>query len=291
MVDKPLMEMPQTATRPDGNGLETALPSGLSLPPRPDLLMRLEDLVLTGEVNTRALTREMGDDPGLTAMLFKVAKSSRYGRSAPPQSLEQVIQLLGTKQSLNVARCFALMSSIEGDPKTMQRFWSRASNVASFAAVVAADRVAVCNIFPDQAFLAGIFHDCGIPLLMQRYPDYCELVEGCAEKAQWVCVREEDRRLKLDHGVVGALVARHWGLPDFVVQAIRHHHELDELDDHPSRSMVAILQLATYLSALENRLDWPDWLVIRDQVLDELGIYAEGFAEYCEDLCEQVAAH
>jgi len=284
------METPQIAFEPGGAALES-LPPGLSIPPRPDLLLRLEELVLSGEVDTRTMAQEMGEDPGLTALLFKMAKSSKYGRSSPPQSFEQVIQLLGTRQAMNIARCFALMSAIPGDAKTMQRFWHRASQVAGFASAVAAERVAVCNIFPDQAYLAGIFHDCGIPLLMQRYPDYCELVEGSAEMAQWVSVREEDRRLKLDHSVVGALVARHWGLPTFVVQAIRHHHELGELDDHPSRSMVAILQLGTYLFALENRLEWPGWLVIRGEVLDELGIYDEGFDEYCDDLRESVGGN
>jgi len=282
------METTDTPAKPGGNDPDMDLPPGLRIPPRPTLLLRLEDLVLSGEIDTRALTREMGDDPGLTAMLFKVAKSSKYGRSQPPQSLDQVIQLLGTKQSMNVARCFALMSAIEGDPDIMQRFWARASQVAAYASAIAGDRVAVCNIFPDQALLAGIFHDCGIALLMQRYPDYCELAQGAAEHAQWVSVRDEDRRLKLDHCVVGALVARHWGLPDFVVQAIRHHHELSELGDHPSRSMVAILKLATYLVAQESGYEWPEWLVKRDEVLDELGIYAEGLAEYCDDLREQV---
>lgn len=284
-METPLTVVPSGSNEPEP---EAELPPGIRIPPRPNLLLRLENLVLSGETDTRALTREMGDDPGLAAMLFKVAKCSKYGRSAPPQSLGQVIQLLGTKQSMNVARCFALMSSIEGDADIMQRFWQRSSQVATYAAAVAGDRVSVCNIFPDQALLAGIFHDCGIPLLMQRYPDYCELAKGAAEHAQWVSVREEDRRLKLDHCVVGALVARNWGLPDFVVQAIRCHHELHELGDHPSRSMVAILQLATFLVAEERNYEWPEWLIIRDEVLDELGIYGEGFAEYCDDLCEQV---
>ncbi len=280
------MNTPSNATAADP--LEAALAPGLRLPPRPDLLLRLEDLATRGDADTRTLAREMAEDPGLTAMLFKVSRLSRYGRSSPPQALDQVLQLLGTKQSLNVARCFALMNAVEGDPETMQRFWARAGSVAAYASVVAADRVAVCNIFPDQAYLAGIFHDCGIPILMRRYPDYCELTKGAAAAAQWVSVRDEDKRHDLDHCVVGALVARHWGLPDFVTDAIRFHHELHLINNHPSRSMVAILQLATYLFVIEHRMAWPEWQLIREEIMDELGIYAEGFDEYCDDLRDQV---
>ena len=43
--------------------------------------------------------------------------------------------------------------------------------IAQLAMLIAGRRVTVCNIFPDQAYLAGIFHDCGVPVLMQRFPD------------------------------------------------------------------------------------------------------------------------
>lgn len=270
------------------NPLSAVLLPGLRLPPRPGMLLRLEEMVRTGEADTRRLAFEMSDDPGLVALLFKVARMSRYGRSAPPQKLEQVIQLLGVKQAINLARCFALTQAIEGDPQTMVRFWDRASAIAGFASVIAADRVSVCNIFPDQAYLAGIFHDCGIPILMQHEPAYCELAAGSAHSAQWVNARDEDARLNLDHCVVGALLARHWGLPDFVVQAIRDHHDFPDLGERASRSMVAILHLATHLFAIEQSILWPGWAWIRDEVMDELGIYGDGFDEYCDDLRDRL---
>lgn len=269
--------------------MSAVLLPGLSLPPRPGMLVRLEDLVRAGEADTRRLAAEMSEDPGLVALLFKVARMSRYGRSAAPQKLEQVIQLLGVKQVMNMARCFAVMQAIEGDPATMARFWDRASTIARFASIIAADRVAVCNIFPDQAYLAGIFHDCGIPILMQHEPAYCELASGAAHSAQWVNAREEDARLKLDHCVVGSLLARHWGLPDFVVQAIRDHHDFAGMGERASRSMVAILHLATYLFVIEHKMLWPEWAWIRDEVMEELGIYGDGFDEYCDDLRDRLS--
>jgi len=267
--------------------LAAVLPPALRLPPRPGILVRLEELVRSGEADTRRLAVEMGEDPGLVALLFKVARMSRYGRSTPPQKLEQVIQLLGVKQAMNLARCFAVMQALEGNPETLSCFWERALAIAGFASVIAADRVAVCNIFPDQAYLAGIFHDCGIPILILHHPAYFELAAGSAHCAQWVNVREEDARLNLDHCVVGALLARHWGLPDFVVDAIRDHHDLAQMGDRASRSMVAILQLATHLYAIEENILWPEWTWIRDHVLEELGIYSDGFDEYCDDLRER----
>jgi HD-like signal output (HDOD) protein len=49
-----------------------------------------------------------------------------------------------------------------------------------------------------------------------------------------------------DHGELGALVARHWGLPDALVDAIRTHHRA-ELAPPENRRVALIVQLADEL--------------------------------------------
>lgn len=78
--------------------------------------------------------------------------------------------------------------------------------------LVAEERVSVCNIFPDQAYLAGVFRDCGVPLLMERFPAYCQSMH-LDEHVLWFNLAEEDRKYQTDHAVVGYFVAKHWKLP------------------------------------------------------------------------------
>lgn len=79
------------------------------------------------------------------------------------------------RQTFNLVQAIALasISVVKKNPRAYEAFWTRSQAVAQLAMLIADERIAVCNVFPDQAFLAGIFHDCGVPLLMQRFTTYC----------------------------------------------------------------------------------------------------------------------
>jgi HD-like signal output (HDOD) protein len=152
--------------------------------------------------------------------------------------------------------------------------------------LIADERITVCNIFPDQAYLAGIFHDCGVLLLMQRFPTYCSEMR-LSEPGRWVELAAEDAKFNADHCVVGYLVGRHWHLPEFICDGIRHHHHISDIGDHRSRTMVAILSLATDIYYLDQRVPNPEWELIKREVLEELGLHEEALPEFVDVILER----
>ena len=170
--------------------------------------------------------------------------------------------------------------------KAFEAFWIRSRAISELAMLVAEERVTVCNIFPDQAFLAGVFIECGVPVLMQRFSTYCKDMR-LEEPGRWADLAEEDRRFNADHCVVGYLMARHWKLPDFICDAIRYHHDLSHLDNHTARTMVAILHLAMHLYHLNLHLPNPEWETVETEVLDELGLREDTLPELIDIVLEQ----
>jgi HD-like signal output (HDOD) protein len=163
-------------------------------------------------------------------------------------------------------------------------FWSRAHEIAQMAAIVAADRVSVCNVFPDQAYLAGIFHECGVPVLMLRFPQYCAKLH-LDDATCWPDLSAEDEKFDVDHCSVGYLVARHWGLPDFVCDAIRFHHDLpEEKTVGASVTLVAIIQAASHFYHRLHDVDDPLWQKIGPRVLTELGLGPDEEKDYYEQI-------
>ena len=154
------------------------------------------------------------------------------------------------------------------------------------AMLIADERISVCNIFPDQAYLAGIFHDCGVPLLMQRFPTYCAEMK-LGTPGTWIDLAEEDRKFNADHCVVGYLIARHWHLPEFICDAIRYHHAIAELGQHEARSMVAIVQLAIDIHYRDQRIASAEWERVRHDVLPELGLNDEALPEFVDIVLER----
>ena len=264
------------------------LERGVSLPPQPQVLQELYAKLMAGVADVRVYARILAQDPGLVAMLFKVVQSASYRRYQPFESVEHILQAIGLPQTANLVRAIALSSAMPAkhNRKAFEAFWVRSRAISELAMLVAEDRVTVCNIFPDQACLAGLFHDCGVAVLMQRFSTYCKDMR-LEEPGRWADLAEEDRRFNADHCVVGYLMARHWKLPDFICDAIRYHHDLARLDNHTARTMVAIVQLAMHLYHLNLHLPNPEWVAVEAAVLDELGLREDTLPELIDIVLEQ----
>ncbi len=259
---------------------------GIKIPPQPAVLLELQQMLESDDCDVRSLARVIAKDPGIAAMLFKAARSPVFARGKKLESLDQVLMVIGVKQTFNLVQAMALASALsDGSRRAFEIFWERSREVAQMAAIIARDRVSICNVFPDQAYMAGIFHECGVPVLMQRFPEYCgalHLDDACC----WPSLMDEDARFDLDHCSVGYLVARHWGLPDFVCAAVRYHHELPKDELGTVCTLVAILQLAIHFYHRVHGVPDPLWETIGAAVLTEVGIHPEDEPGYFEEISD-----
>jgi HD-like signal output (HDOD) protein len=283
-----IFEITQSLGAEDAARIKRLLENGVKLPAQPRVLEELRQLINRSELDVRLLARVINKDPGLTAMLFKVVGNSAYRQHQPFDSVETILHAVGVSQTFNLVQAIALSGAgeIKKNRRVYEAFWARSHAVGQLAMLIADERVSVCNIFPDQAYLAGIFHDCGVPLLMQRFPTYCaEMKLGTL--GIWIDLAEEDRKFNADHCVVGYLVARHWHLPEFICDAIRFHHAIGELGQHEARSMVAIVQLAVDIYYRDQRIASPEWERVRGEVLPELGLSEEALPEFVDIVLER----
>ena len=265
--------------------LESLAKQGVKIPPQPRVLIELQKLIASDDYEMRSVAKVINQDPGIVALLFRLARSPAFSRGRKVESIDQILMVVGIKQVFNLVQAAALSAAInDSTRRAFDVFWNRAHEIASMAAIVAEDRVSVCNVFPDQAYLAGIFHECGVPVLMLRFPHYCEALR-LDNATCWPNLSEEDNRFNVDHCSVGYLVARHWGLPDFVCDAIRFHHELpEERSVGAAVTLVAIIQLAAHYYHRLHHVEDPLWDRIGGRVLSEVGFGPEDESDYYEQI-------
>jgi HD-like signal output (HDOD) protein len=265
--------------------LERLMKQGVQLPPQPRVLVELQNLLRSDDYEMRSVAKVISQDPGIVALLFRVARSPAFSRARSAQTLEQILMVVGVKQVFNLVQAASLsMALSDSTRRAFEVFWNRAHEIAQMAAIIAEDRVSVCNVFADQAYLAGIFHECGVPVLMLRFPQYCETLR-LDNATCWPILSAEDEKFDVDHCSVGYLVARHWGLPDFVCDAIRFHHDLpEERTVGASVTLVAIIQLASHFYHRLHEVDDPLWEQIGPRVLSEVGLGRDEDKDYYEQI-------
>ena len=286
-----LAEAAKALGEEEGRKFRRLMERGVKIPPQPRVLEELRQCIRRKEQDVRVLARVINQDPGATAMLFKVVTNAAYAQHQPFDSVEQILHAVGIRQTVNLMQAIVLAGLVKVDKNqaAYEAFWARSQAVAQIAMLIADDRVAVCNIFPDQAYLAGIFHDCGVMLLLQRFPAYCAEMH-LGEPGRWVDLDEEDRKYSADHSVVGYIVSRYWRLPEFICDAIRLHHHITEMGDHEARSMIAILQLAIEIYYRDQHVPNPEWARIKDEVMPELGLGDDTLPEFVDIVIERFHA-
>ncbi|WP_374277502.1 HDOD domain-containing protein [Azonexus sp.] len=286
-----VLDITQSLGDIDTARIKRLLEGGIRIPAQPRVLDELRKLMARKEMDVRLLARTINQDPGLTALLFQVVGNAAYRQHQPFETVEQILHAVGIRQTFNLVQAIALRSA--GDLRkhraVYEAYWARSHAIGQLAMLIADERIAVCNIFPDQAYLAGVFHDCGVPLLMQRFPTYCQEMR-LGEAGRWTDLAEEDRKFNTDHCVIGYLVARHWCLPDFICDAIRYHHAIGELGMHDARSMVAILLLAVEIHYRTMHAANPEWERVKAEVLPELGLDEDSLPEFVDVVVERFDA-
>lgn len=263
--------------------LRILLDRGIKIPPQPRVAEQFKAMVARGECDVRRLAQVLAEDPGITGMLFKVVRTPAYAQYQPFESIEDILQAVGLKQSANLVLAIAFgVCFPKKNAASFEAYWARSRAIAQLAMLVAEFRFGDLGAGSDQAYLAGIMHDAGIPAMMLRFPSYCESMDLTSPE-KWANIAQEDKKFFADHAVVGYLIGKHWHLPDYVCAAIRFHHDLSSTQPEDARGMVAIVQYATELYFRDRRGTNPDWAQQRAGIYEALNFVSQEDELSCAD--------
>jgi HD-like signal output (HDOD) protein len=223
-----------------------ALMRSVRIPPRPSLLIDLQRELALDDPSPRRIASIIGNDVGMSGALLKLANSPFYGAARKAKSVEQGINFLGVNQcSALITGLLARQALASHGGAALNEFWDMSSKRAQ-ALVFLSRKLRIAP--PDIAHTFGLFCDIGVPLLMDRFPDYTATYAAACNDAGRRFTVVEDERHNTNHAAIGCLLARNWGLSADVSWAILLHHDYAVLDDDATddavRSLVALSVLA-----------------------------------------------
>lgn len=199
--------------------LESRLDRELELPVLPEAAARVVALCDDDDADAHALESVLERDPSLTACVLKVANSSMYASTEPIVSLQHAISRLGMATLRNLALTASLrmqVFNVPGHTATIADIWEHCAVAGVFAREIA--RKQRRNV--EAAFLCGLVHDVGRPIVLQtalRLPR----AHGVLNEAQLAWAMDAY------HARVGARLVNAWRLPEWAAAAVEHHHDPD----------------------------------------------------------------
>ncbi|MEW5904178.1 MAG: HDOD domain-containing protein [Pseudomonadota bacterium] len=265
---------------------EEQILNGLFIPPCPATLTSIMREARSPLGTLDKIAHLIGSDAGLVAPLLKLANSPLMGLRNKVTSVMHAVSLLGLQNTLNLVHNIALRQSLEGNGQSFEKFWERSSLAATVAEKIAARFPGVSR---DDAYIAALFHDCGIPVLIQRFPDYREKVMSQGARGVPIC-ETENAHFFTNHAVVGHMLTRSWALPAQVCKAILFHHDTTiftapgEQADDSVLDLIAVMHLAEFIVDEHLHVRDKEWPLFEHDVLRHFDLTEQEFAELKGDM-------
>jgi len=190
------------------------------LPAMPLVAQRVLAVAADPNSSVNDLKRAAESDQAIVAKVLRIANSSLYGLSRRVHSLDRAIVAVGfgTVKRLAVAMSMHGTYDVMGDQENC--LWQHAVG-GSIASFFLANRLKTEE--PEAAFTAGLLHDMGKAILINRdgeaYSRVTDLISTGVQQSE-----AELSVFDVTHSLIGARALKQWSFPESVTEAVRLHH-------------------------------------------------------------------
>lgn len=265
---------------------------GINIPPQPQILLDIKAEMASPAGNLSKIAGIISKDIGISGSVLKVVNSPFFGLRNKVTSIQQALNLLGSANIVNIVNSLSLRNNLSSKSiKQMTTIWDSAMDIAMTSAAIS-KLIKVGSA--DEAYSLGLFHNCGILLLMEKFDNYLTVLTAAYASPEHLITDIENEKIECNHAVVGYYVAKAWKLPNHLCDAIADHHKTgaifsDTLKcDKAEKNLLAVLKLAehccqTYLTLGNANYDYEF-----ERIKSDLLAYV-GLSEYdLDDLLSEI---
>lgn len=266
--------------------------SGYFIPPMPNALIDINNILKKPEPNISNLASVISSDLGLSAIMLKTINSAHYGMRRQITDIPQSVMMLGLDFVRTISTYHFLQLAISKETHlALDGFWDTSFQTAHLTGTLI-ERLKFKRKIPfEDAYSAGLFLNCGTPIMAFKFEDYHEALvnEGTLEDGAFTEI--EDTKYQSNHATVGYFVTKSWGLPDVICEMVRSHHDLEFLEDSNASlqhlDLHGLLRIAEHLVYKFKRGNYrADWGVSHESILDHFSLSELDFEEIAQDLAE-----
>lgn len=193
-----------------------------AIPVMPGAAQKAFALASNPKAEARDFVEVIEVDEALAARVIKIANSVYFDRGNKSSTIEEAVVVIGLNELRNLLNANALSDIFPCSHPARSQLWAHDIAVALVSKQLAK------RFLPrqeDAAFLAGLMHDIGKLLLLQRSTLSYEKVLKSVEQNGIDFKDAEVQEFPFDHCEVGHLIGERWNFSADLIEAISNHHD------------------------------------------------------------------
>lgn len=205
--------------------IKTKLRKLEEIPTLPGFFARIMDSIDSDRTSVGDLAGIIGEDPALTAKVFKLANSAFYGRFKKVATMEQAVSTIGFNEIKTIALSIGVIGAFSDrvSKTALEPFWVHALTCATTARAIG-ERDQESSL--DKIYFGSLLHDIGkLVLTMIVGEEYITALRDCPDDNDIAKLRVEKETFGVHHAQVGKWISDRWHFPNELVEVIAHHHQ------------------------------------------------------------------
>ena len=208
------------------------------------------------------------NDPSLSIRLLKIVNSAFYNFPAQISSVTRAISIIGNKELQNLVLATVIIDKFSSQPGgllSMHDFWARSVRCALLGKELASYKKIAGDI--NSIFVCGLLHDIGQLVFFRRIPVLAREVGLFIEAMGVDEIYAEQHIIGFDHYETGAQLARHWNLPQIIIDSIGEHANVGYSGDYADAA--GVIRVANNICKMDLKNNDP-FSLCKDIPADEL---------------------
>lgn len=194
-----------------------------SLPPLSPSTLKILEIANNLNASPRDLMNIIKVDPVLTGKILRLVNSTYLSLSQKVTSLNRALILLGFNTIKNIALSTAVIDSIAPKGKNsyfdFEDLWYHMLSLGVTSKLIA-KKAGQPKQLIEEFFIAGLLYDIGYMILMKYLGEEFQQVVTYAEQNKLSVSKACEKLLSTDSSQIGMLLARHWKLPENLLNVI-----------------------------------------------------------------------
>ena len=195
------------------------------LPTLPVVVTRIMQKTVSEETSAGEVAELIAQDAALTAEVLRIVNSAYYSLRQPVSTVERAIVVLGFNTIKSVVLTASVVDLWEQVAASrdfdVEAFWEHSLGTAIACEVIAKVTGAAA---PEDAFVAGLFHDLGKMVLNQFMGSIFAEITGRVGKRGLLIREAESEVMGFAHDRVGEWLLTNWNIPHAIVLGVANHH-------------------------------------------------------------------
>ncbi len=211
------------------------------LPRFPEHLNTIIKMIINKDVNINKVANHIEKDPSISADILKFVNSAKFMLNRKIGSIKEGLNYVGLSGLKSLIFSYGAIKAIDTRFGTIPEIWKHCYKTARISTMIAK----IMNITDndDDFFTAGLLHDMGKIVLMNLNKEKAAKIDKVCKMRKIELPVMEEIMMGISHAKIGGEIAKIWGFPDSLTNAIMYHHD-PIMASRESASLVYVVYLA-----------------------------------------------